>query len=155
MFANVCDRTGAPRAVLFSLEKTFKTGETMEVRKCVCWQGPGAALSIPGSLATRRQEQQPLAPRTGTFLHPAPLGCRTMTDLLTHTHTQWTTAGYFLCVLIGACSQQAELWALWSLALWLFLGSLTSSPDPDLLYPRSCDIESGSGDSRADRKSVV
>lgn len=55
--------------------------------------GPGAALSIPGSLATRKQEQQPLALSKGTFLHPALLGCRTMTELHTYTHAHNVTAG--------------------------------------------------------------
>lgn len=69
----------------------------MHLTESVCvLKEPGAALSIPGSLALRRQEQQPLAPKEGTFLHPALLGCRTITKLLTHT----MTSGCFLRVLI-------------------------------------------------------
>lgn len=90
--------------------------------------GPGAALSIPGSLATRRQEQQPLAPRKGTFLHPALLGCRTMTKLLTRTHVQWPPAWMF-----SVCAHTDWLtagWALWSLLPGCFWGDLAFRPGP-------------------------
>lgn len=102
--------------------------------------GPGAALSIPGSLATRRQEQQPLALREGTFLHPAS-ECRTMTKLLAHTMT--TSLDIFSVCLHGLSHSRLhfELGLLWSQLLMCF--QVVWPFRPDLLRPKDFDIEGG------------
>lgn len=64
--------------------KTFKP--FLEVRKCaLTWLE--RLYQSQEKLCTRRQEQQSLAPTEGTFLHPSPLGRRTMAKLVTCTLT--------------------------------------------------------------------
>lgn len=87
------------------------------------WESVCADRARSCFINPRKQKQQPLALSKGTFLHPALLGCRTMTELHTHTHTMWPLAWIF-----SVCSHTNLLtagWALWSLFSACFTGSLS------------------------------
>lgn len=83
----------APRAALFFLENLRAVKKkNVEVRKCVCWLEllyQSQEASLPGG-----RNNSSLASRKGTFLHPALLGCRTITKWLTH--TPWPLAWIFV-----------------------------------------------------------
>lgn len=83
---------------------------------------PKGLLSIPGSLATRKQQQQPVALCTGTFLHPALFGCRTMTE--SHIRTMKLLAWIFsVCAHTEPLTAGRALWSPISpslFSLWLF-----------------------------------
>lgn len=126
MFATVCVCT-ASFTVLFSLEK-LKTGENMEVTKCMRWQGQELLY----------QSQEALLPGSRNNSHW--LWARGLSSILlcldaeqwpnyTHTHTQcdrWL--GYFLCVLIQTCSQQVEPCDLYSLPIFRVVSPFCTWP---------------------------
>lgn len=127
MFTTICDCRSTTCSFVFPGKSQSSKKEKCGSKKvCVL---VGAALSIPGSLATRRQEQQSLASRKGTFLHPALLGCRTITKWLTH--TPWPLAWIFVVcahtdLFAAGCTSSSKPWNIFSWPFFFFfLSSFT------------------------------
>lgn len=121
VFTTICDCRSTTCSFVFPGKSQSSKKEKCGSKKvCVL---VGAALSIPGSLATRRQEQQSLASRKGTFLHPVLLGGRTITKWLTH--TQWPLAWIFVVcahtdLFAAGCTSSSKPWNIFSWPFFFF-----------------------------------